>query len=137
MVELKPGGVLELTSCDCSGADVSEVAIEYLFELARLGDGISMRDVFLSPLQLLDYPLRFDNCAEVWASGANYPSRSIDTADYGLPTLGQIFHSVLWELTFFGVGGDREAKWNGLAAMDESDFTEDSLGSGGFPPNGQ
>lgn len=223
MVELRPSGALELTNYDCSGADVSGVAIEYLFELARLDPRVQLRDVFLllqnnpellpifrcyhaeellgeafsgkapavpaygpenieylelwrecrfdidtkkywemdrlnlagvgfalkepwitdsemcaagerrrwnicfmSPFELLNYPLRFDSHAEVWASGANHLLRPTDTVDYGLPTLGQIIHGVLWELTFFGIGDVREAKHNELEFMDESDFTESS-----------
>ena len=39
-VELKPNGVLEFSNYEVTSADVTEDAVAYLFELAKLNEGL-------------------------------------------------------------------------------------------------
>ena len=71
------------------------------FENYALGDRRRFGLSFMTPTHLLNYPLRFKDKSELLLAGK---SGSIENVSFGLPTLGQIVHSVLWELSFYGIG---------------------------------
>lgn len=63
-VQLRPGGVLFYSDPYCVETDVSELAVEYLCELAILDEGVTLRDILLL---LKNNPPLFQLLRRFWA----------------------------------------------------------------------
>jgi len=99
-------------------------------EVCAKGDRRSWDVSFMTPTQLLLYPLRFSPFTDIWSTPTPTSHadeerlKILDRVSYGRPTLGQVLHGVLWSLSFNGVGNTRSSREQELNDIGEGEFTE-------------
>lgn len=109
------------------GFELREDILEGDWVMHRKGSRISYAIEFTPLAQLLNLPLRLDSRVRIYESdteGGNYMSKLDDSLTIDKPSLAQVIHGIIWELSFCGgpedVAEEREKLRNIKAEVEQA-----------------